>query len=301
MVTKSARFGLFLQGRERIWTLDSISDMLAFSWNLGDAHNRTGASGKPLGDGSGEATKRCQISHEQRAALLKLYKKEKFPTFEERQALSERIGLNPRSVSIWFQNHRQRMKPVQQKSEKPPAPPTRPPKPFFLTPSAIGQPLGGGHCLTHPPPKGARDAPVPAPELPEQSSILAPAPAPADLAAQTGVALGSSAANGGFSSIVLIHAMNELLKANAARSGGADPNLASALSAATQALTPPVAAAPAVETHKHAHSDDSPSPPRSPKHSSTAAPSMPTSPPLATPPVAATDAGGLLMLLSAAD
>ena len=55
--------------------------------------------------------KRSKISREQQVVLLKHFENEALPNFDQRQALSKVLGMTPRSVQIWFQNRRQRLKP----------------------------------------------------------------------------------------------------------------------------------------------------------------------------------------------
>merc|ERR1719326_91853 len=60
--------------------------------------------------------KRCKISREQLAVLISSFEEEPLPNFDQRQALAKMLGMTPRSVQIWFQNRRQRLKPTQPKS-----------------------------------------------------------------------------------------------------------------------------------------------------------------------------------------
>ena len=57
--------------------------------------------------------KRCKISREQLAVLIKSFEEEPLPNFDQRQAIAKALGMTPRSVQIWFQNRRQRLKPQQ--------------------------------------------------------------------------------------------------------------------------------------------------------------------------------------------
>lgn len=59
--------------------------------------------------------KRCKISREQLSILVKSFDDEPLPNFDQRQALAKMLGMTPRSVQIWFQNRRQRLKPMQPK------------------------------------------------------------------------------------------------------------------------------------------------------------------------------------------
>ena len=54
--------------------------------------------------------KRCKISREQLAVLIKSFEEEPLPNFDQRQAIAKALGMTPRSVQIWFQNRRQRSK-----------------------------------------------------------------------------------------------------------------------------------------------------------------------------------------------
>ena len=71
--------------------------------------------------------KRCKISREQLDVLVKSFEEEPLPNFDQRQAMAKHLGMTPRSVQIWFQNRRQRLKP------------TPKPAPEALTPSASHQ------------------------------------------------------------------------------------------------------------------------------------------------------------------
>jgi len=67
-----------------------------------------------LSDGSAgdNRPKRCKISREQLSVLIKSFDEEPLPNFDQRQALAKMLGMTPRSVQIWFQNRRQRLKPA---------------------------------------------------------------------------------------------------------------------------------------------------------------------------------------------
>ena len=56
--------------------------------------------------------KRCKISREQLDVLVKSFDEEPLPNFDQRQAMAKHLGMTPRSVQIWFQNRRQRLKPT---------------------------------------------------------------------------------------------------------------------------------------------------------------------------------------------
>ena len=47
--------------------------------------------------------------------LVESFDEEPLPNFDQRQALASALGMTPRSVQIWFQNRRQRLKPTQPK------------------------------------------------------------------------------------------------------------------------------------------------------------------------------------------
>merc|ERR1719326_311760 len=60
--------------------------------------------------------KRCKISREQLSVLINSFEEEPLPNFDQRQALAKMLGMTPRSVQIWFQNRRQRLKPAAPKA-----------------------------------------------------------------------------------------------------------------------------------------------------------------------------------------
>ena len=71
----------------------------------------------PLAEGGeGRRPKRCKISREQLSVLIKSFEEEPLPNFDQRQNLAKVLGMTPRSVQIWFQNRRQRLKPMQPKA-----------------------------------------------------------------------------------------------------------------------------------------------------------------------------------------
>jgi len=119
--------------------------------------------------------KRCKITREQLSVLISSFDDEPLPNFDQRQALAKLLGMTPRSVQIWFQNRRQRLKPMQPKN------------------TGVGQAIGGGHCLTTPPTRGSGG-----------SALNSNSLSMAGLAAATGMAAGN------FESLVLGHAMNQL-------------------------------------------------------------------------------------------
>ncbi|OXL09673.1 hypothetical protein C348_02056 [Cryptococcus neoformans Gb118] len=51
---------------------------------------------------------RALMTHLQQAGLMRLWKKTKFPTSGDREALGQEIGLTSRQVQVWFQNQRQK-------------------------------------------------------------------------------------------------------------------------------------------------------------------------------------------------
>jgi len=70
------------------------------------------AGEEPGADGAASRPKRCKISREQLAVLIKSFEEEPLPNFDQRQAMAKQLGMTPRSVQIWFQNRRQRLKPI---------------------------------------------------------------------------------------------------------------------------------------------------------------------------------------------
>jgi len=54
----------------------------------------------------------------QSEALKKYFKINAFPSSEERAAISERLEMKPRTVQIWFQNQRQKVKHIMKEEEK---------------------------------------------------------------------------------------------------------------------------------------------------------------------------------------
>jgi len=80
--------------------------------------------------------KRCKITREQLAVLVKTFDEEPLPNFDQRQSLAKMLGMTPRSVQIWFQNRRQRLKPAT-------------PKARDDEPASSGQPWGHDR-LAHP-------------------------------------------------------------------------------------------------------------------------------------------------------
>jgi len=86
------------------------------SWSSAETQGGPGAD-SPLQEGSeGRRPKRCKISREQLAVLIKSFEEEPLPNFDQRQTLAKVLGMTPRSVQIWFQNRRQRLKPLQPKA-----------------------------------------------------------------------------------------------------------------------------------------------------------------------------------------
>ena len=63
--------------------------------------------------------KRCKISREQLDVLVKSFEEEPLPNFDQRQAMAKHLGMTPRSVQIWFQNRRQRLKPTPKAAPEP--------------------------------------------------------------------------------------------------------------------------------------------------------------------------------------
>lgn len=73
----------------------------------------------PGGGDDARRPKRCKISREQLSVLINSFEEEPLPNFDQRQALAKMLGMTPRSVQIWFQNRRQRLKPMQPKASSP--------------------------------------------------------------------------------------------------------------------------------------------------------------------------------------
>ena len=67
------------------------------------------ASPKAIEQARAPKFKRCKITQAQLVKLDEAFSVEQFPSFEQRQAIAERLELAPRSVQIWFQNKRQRL------------------------------------------------------------------------------------------------------------------------------------------------------------------------------------------------
>mmetsp|Transcript_40202 Transcript_40202/g.106432 ORF Transcript_40202/g.106432 Transcript_40202/m.106432 type:complete len:291 (+) Transcript_40202:18-890(+) len=87
------------------------------SWSSSETQPGPGGAESPIQDGDGaRRPKRCKISREQLQVLIKSFEEEPLPNFDQRQALAKMLGMTPRSVQIWFQNRRQRLKPLQPKA-----------------------------------------------------------------------------------------------------------------------------------------------------------------------------------------
>ena len=125
--------------------------------------------------------------------LINSFEEEPLPNFDQRQSLAKLLGMTPRSVQIWFQNRRQRLKPMQPKQ------------------SGIGQAIGGGHCLTTPPTRGSGGSSLnqTAPVSPSQHTSFQNLAGMASLAAVTGMQLGNGPPPG-FESLMMSAAMNQL-------------------------------------------------------------------------------------------
>lgn len=137
-----------------------------------------------LGDGEQQRRpKRCKISREQLAVLISSFEEEPLPNFDQRQGLAKLLGMTPRSVQIWFQNRRQRLKPMQPKA-------------------GLGQPIGGGVCLTAPPARSAGGHGLAGAGPNQQQQLGMPG-----LAAAAGLCNSST---NGFESLVLGHAISQL-------------------------------------------------------------------------------------------
>ena len=86
------------------------------SWSSAGTQLDAGVD-SPHADGAdGRRSKRCKISREQLMVLIKSFEDEPLPNFDQRQTLAQVLGMTPRSVQIWFQNRRQRLKPLQPKA-----------------------------------------------------------------------------------------------------------------------------------------------------------------------------------------
>jgi hypothetical protein len=84
------------------------------SWSSTETAQVGADSPKAEGDDP-RRPKRCKISREQLTILIKSFEEEPLPNFEQRQTLAKLLGMTPRSVQIWFQNRRQRLKPMNTK------------------------------------------------------------------------------------------------------------------------------------------------------------------------------------------
>lgn len=155
--------------------------------------------------------KRAKITREQMNALVKSFEAEPLPNFEQRQDLAKSLSMTPRSVQIWFQNRRQRLKPTQPKM------------------STLGQAIGGGHCLTTPPTRSCTGSTLnaanvarpyhPYHQQQQQHNVavqnlsmsnLAAANAASALPPHPAPAPTSASGAAGFESLVLGHAMSQL-------------------------------------------------------------------------------------------
>lgn len=75
----------------------------------------TKASGSARGGASGERTiKRSTFTPEQLQTLEAAFAVNPLPNLAMRHGLAEQLGLSPRTVQVWFQNRRQKMKKLQQ-------------------------------------------------------------------------------------------------------------------------------------------------------------------------------------------
>ncbi|KAI5190647.1 hypothetical protein NECID01_1088 [Nematocida sp. AWRm77] len=61
---------------------------------------------------------RTVMSPAQSNALKKYFKTNPFPSAEARGVISEVLGMRPRTVQIWFQNQRQKMKHIMQEEAR---------------------------------------------------------------------------------------------------------------------------------------------------------------------------------------
>merc|ERR1719231_1164219 len=85
------------------------------SWSSGETAPLPAESPLESEGADARRPKRCKISREQLAVLISSFDEEPLPNFDQRQALAKLLGMTPRSVQIWFQNRRQRLKPMQPK------------------------------------------------------------------------------------------------------------------------------------------------------------------------------------------
>ena len=157
------------------------------SWSSGETVP-IGAD-SPLGD-EGRRPKRCKISREQLSVLISSFEDEPLPNFDQRQTLAKMLGMTPRSVQIWFQNRRQRLKPMQPKAPSPSG--------------SLGH--GGMHCLG-----GGRSLGSASGQTPQQHLGMP------GLAAAAGLCNGSG---GSFESLMLGCAMSQLTNAAAGAAAG---------------------------------------------------------------------------------
>lgn len=61
---------------------------------------------------------RTVMTPHQSESLKKYFQINPFPSAETRASISEALGMKPRTVQIWFQNQRQKMKHLMQEEEK---------------------------------------------------------------------------------------------------------------------------------------------------------------------------------------
>ena len=54
-------------------------------------------------------SKRCKLSREQLAVLIKSFEEEPLPNFDQQQAMAKALGMTPRSVQIWSPVHNKQM------------------------------------------------------------------------------------------------------------------------------------------------------------------------------------------------
>lgn len=78
------------------------------------AHKQAGGSSRSPNAGGGERTiKRSTFTPEQLHVLEEAFGTNPLPNLATRHALAEELGLTPRTVQVWFQNRRQKMKKMQ--------------------------------------------------------------------------------------------------------------------------------------------------------------------------------------------
>jgi hypothetical protein len=77
------------------------------------------ASGDEDEYGSGVKAKRRRASSKQLGVLNKVFERTFFPSTQLRAELGRQLGMNPRTVQIWFQNRRQAIRTKERIKDKP--------------------------------------------------------------------------------------------------------------------------------------------------------------------------------------